>query len=119
MGKIVYFEKDAADWLGVPDTWEGKVTAGEPGLRYKLLTHGEPGVPGIQFVEFEAGHHEGAHSHPESEVLYVLGGQMTIGELTLRPGSGAFIVQDTVYGPLDTTEGVTFLRIGLGGLDAA
>ncbi len=119
MGNVVYFEEGAVDWLGVPNEWEGKAAPGEPGVRYKLLTGEKPGVPGIQCVEFEAGHHEKPHSHPESEVLYVLEGQMTIGDLNFRAGSGAFIVKDTVYGPLETAQGVRFLRIGLGGLSSA
>ena len=116
MGKLVYFEEAAVDWLEIPDDWEGKVAPGEPAVRYKMLTQEDGGVPGIQFVEFEAGHHEKAHSHPESEVLYVVEGEMTIGDLTLRAGSGAFIAEGTVYGPLETKRGARFLRVGFGGV---
>ena len=91
MGSVVYFEESAVDWLEIPDAWEGKVAKGEPDVRYKLLTAGGDGVPGIQFVEFDAGHHEQAHSHAESEVLWVQSGEVTIGGHTLRAGSGAFI----------------------------
>ncbi len=116
MGNVVYFEQGARDWLGVPEDWAGKVPGSEPGVRYKLLTGDGAGIPGIQLVEFEPGHHEKPHSHPESEVLYVLDGEMTLGERTLRAGAGAFIEKDTVYGPLDTAAGVRFLRVGLGGV---
>ncbi len=115
MGSVVYFEESAVDWLEIPDAWEGKVAKGEPDVRYKLLTAGGDGVPGIQFVEFDAGHHEQAHSHAESEVLWVQSGEVTIGGHTLRAGSGAFIEKDTVYGPLIAgSDGTRFLRIGLG-----
>lgn len=115
MGKVVYFEESAVDWLEVSNTWEGKVAEGEPDVRYKVLTSGSVGVPGIQFVEYDAGHHEKPHSHSESEVLWVLNGEVTIGSQTLRAGSGAFIEKDTVYGPLEAgSQGARFLRIGLG-----
>ncbi len=58
MGKLVYFEEAETDWQGIPDSWEGKVPDGEPAVRYKILTDPQQGVPGIQFVEFEAGHQE-------------------------------------------------------------
>jgi quercetin dioxygenase-like cupin family protein len=119
MRDLAYFEEGAVDWLEVPEEWQGKAARGEPGVRFKVLSDGASGVPGIQLIEFEPGHHENAHSHPESEILYVLDGQMRIGERTLRAGSGAFITRDTVYGPLDTAGGVRFLRIGLAGLRPA
>jgi hypothetical protein len=72
-------------------------------------------VPGVQLVEFEPAHFEQPHSHPEGEVLYVLRGEMSIGELRLTAGCGAVITKDTVYGPLRTgPEGARFLRVGLG-----
>ncbi len=93
----------------------GKVAEGEPDVRYKVLTSGSDGVPGIQFVEYDAGHREKPHSHSESEVLWVLNGEVSIGGQTLRAGAGAFIEKDTVYGPLEAgNQGARFLRIGLG-----
>ena len=115
MGGIVAFEAEKLPWLGVPSDWKGKVREGEPDVRYKVLTQPVGAVPGIQLVEFEPGHFEQPHSHPEGEVLYLMRGELAIGELRLTPGSGAVIEKDTVYGPLRTgPEGATFLRVGLG-----
>jgi hypothetical protein len=115
MGAIVRFESGALPWLGVPTDWPGKVERGEPDVRYKVLTEARDAIPGIQLVEFEAGHFEQAHSHPEGEVLYVLAGEMAIGELKLGAGAGVVIERDTVYGPLRTgPAGARFLRVGLG-----
>jgi hypothetical protein len=115
MSGIVPFESDTLPWLGVPSDWPGKVRQGEPDVRYKILTEPKGAVPGVQLVEFEPAHFEQPHSHPEGEVLYVLRGEMSIGELRLTAGCGAVITKDTVYGPLRTgPEGARFLRVGLG-----
>ncbi len=115
MGQIVPFESDALPWLDVPRDWPGKVGPGEPDVRYKALTESSGAIPGIQLVEFEPGHTEQAHSHPEGEVLYLLRGEMAIGALCLRAGAGVVIERDTLYGPLRTgPEGARFLRVGLG-----
>jgi hypothetical protein len=112
----VYFEPDATAWRDVPDDWPGKVEHGEPDVRYKMLTEPRGSVPGIQLVEFEPSHFEEAHSHPEGEVLYVLRGEMAIGDLALKAGSGVVIEKDTIYGPLRAgAGGVAFLRVGLPG----
>jgi hypothetical protein len=115
MGDITYFESGSARWLGVPEDWQGKVAPGEPDVRYKVLTEERGATPGIQLVEFDPRHFETPHSHPESEVLYVLEGEMSVGDLKLGAGSGVFIEKDTVYGPLRTgPQGARFLRVGFG-----
>jgi len=115
MGRIVSFESTSLPWQGVPGDWPGKVRRGEPDVRYKILTESHDSIPGVQLVEFEADHFEQAHSHPEGEVLYVLDGEMAIGELKLGAGAGVVIERDTVYGPLRTgPQGARFLRVGLG-----
>ena len=115
MSQAVFFDETSVDWLGTPNDWEGKVDEGEPDVRYKVLVEGKDSVPGVQLVEFEPAHHEKAHSHPESEVLFVLDGEMTIGGRKVRAGAGVFIEKNTQYGPLDASDsGVRFLRVGLG-----
>jgi quercetin dioxygenase-like cupin family protein len=114
MGQIVPFEASALPWLGTPEDWAGKVRSGEPDVRYKMLTEAKGAVPGIQLVEFEAGHSEPAHSHPESEVIYVLEGEIQLGATTLGRGAGVFIEKDTVYALETGPVGATFLRVGLG-----
>ena len=101
MGSVVFFEKNSVE--------------GEPDVRWQtLLPHG-PGVPNVQFVEYEPGHHEKAHRHEEGEVFYVLDGELTIGGHRLRAGDGAFIPANTEYGPvIGGSEGAHFLRVGLG-----
>jgi quercetin dioxygenase-like cupin family protein len=119
MGEIVTFQADALPWLGSPADWPGKVRPGEPDVRYKMLTEPKGPVPGVQLIEFEPDHLEPPHSHPESEVFWVLRGEFAVAGVTLRPGCGAFIEKDTVYPVQAGPEGAVFLRVGLGIGEAA
>jgi hypothetical protein len=114
VGEIVTFEAEARPWLGTPADWPGRVGSGEPDLRYKLLTEAKGPVPGVQLIEFDPGHVEPPHSHPESEVFWVLRGEFRLGDVTLRPGCGAFIEKDTTYSLQTGPAGAAFLRVGLG-----
>ena len=89
MGEIVTFEAAARPWLESPKNWPGKVRPGEPDVHYKLLTEAKGPVPGVQLIEFDPNHFEADHSHPESEVFWVMQGEFTLGKTTLRAGWGA------------------------------
>ena len=104
---------EALSWQGVPDTWKGKVAEGEPGVRYKMFTTGATAAPSGQLIEFEPGHHEAPHSHAESELFYIVSGDLTIGADAIAPGMVVHIAGGTVYGPLDTKAGCRFLRLSL------
>ena len=104
---------ETLEWQGVPDSWEGKAAEGEPGVRYKMFATGASAAPSGQLIEFEPGHHEAPHSHPESELFYIVAGDLTIGDDTLAPGMVVHIARGTTYGPLRTVQGCRFLRLGL------
>lgn len=114
MGEIATFSADELPWLTTPSDWPGRARSGEPDLRYKVLTQAKGPVPGVQLIEFEPGHLEPPHSHPESEVFWVLRGEFRLGEVTLRPGCGAFIEKNTSYSLQTGPQGAAFLRVGLG-----
>jgi quercetin dioxygenase-like cupin family protein len=119
MGEIVTFEAEGRPWLQSPADWPGKVRRGEPDVHYKVLTEAKGPVPGVQLIEFDPNHFEPGHSHPESEVFWVMRGEFRLGDTTLRAGSGAFIEKDTHYSLQVGPEGATFLRVGLGVSPAA
>jgi hypothetical protein len=77
---------EALEWQAVPDTWKGKVAEGEPGVRSKMFTTGASAAPSGQLVEFEAGHHEAPHSHPERELFSIVSGDLTSGGSALDGG---------------------------------
>jgi quercetin dioxygenase-like cupin family protein len=109
MGKVVYADAHDAPWLRPTNEWEAR--SNEPDSRYKLLSMGDD-VPTVLIAEFEPGHYQEAHSHPTSEVLYVLRGEVTIGDVTARAGTMVFVEKDTRYGPLTSgPKGVKFLRV--------
>jgi hypothetical protein len=106
----------AIGWTEVTGNWPGQVRAGEPAVRYKAIRLDSPVVPAGQLVEYEAGHVEAPHSHPESEIFYVIAGEFTIGDRHLPTGALAYIAGGTVYGPsIAGPAGTRFLRLHLEG----
>jgi mannose-6-phosphate isomerase-like protein (cupin superfamily) len=109
MGQVLYANAHDTAWLRPEGDWEAE--AGKPDSRYKLLAGGSD-VPTVLIAEFEPGHHQAAHSHPTSEVLYILRGEVTIGGVTAGAGTMVFVEKDTQYGPLVAgPKGVKFLRV--------
>jgi quercetin dioxygenase-like cupin family protein len=104
---------EGLDWSSVSDTWAGKAPDGQPGVRFKPFAIGAGPVPRGQLVEYEVGHSEGAHSHGEDEILFLLSGQLSFDDQQLSPGTLVYIEGGTVYGPLKSEEGCRFLRLHL------
>jgi len=102
---------EGLDWSSVGNTWAGRAPDGQPGVRFKPFTIGEGPVPRGQLVEYEAGHFEGAHSHAEDEILFLLSGQLSVDHDELSPGTLVSIEGGTVYGPLRSEGGCRFLRL--------
>jgi quercetin dioxygenase-like cupin family protein len=104
---------EGLDWSSVGDAWSGKAPDDQPGVRFKPFAIGEGPVPRGQLVEYEVGHFEGAHSHGEDEILFLLSGQLSIDDRQLSAGTLVYIEGGTVYGPLKSQEGCRFLRLHL------
>jgi mannose-6-phosphate isomerase-like protein (cupin superfamily) len=102
---------EALEWQGVPDEWAGKVADGEP-VRFKPFSTGARAVPGGQMIEYQAGHVEAPHSHDESEIYFVLSGDLAIGDDRVAAGMLVYIAAGTVYSP-STERGCRFLRLEL------
>jgi hypothetical protein len=105
---------NSIEWR-IPDkAWKGKVGDGEPEVQFKPFETQSDSVPRGQLVFYEPGHHEAAHSHDESEFLYILEGDCTVGDVLVTAGMLVHIEGKTVYGPLKGgPEGVRFLRLHL------
>jgi hypothetical protein len=106
-------DTEGLDWSSVGNTWAGKAPDGQPGVRFKPFAIGDGPVPKGQLVEYEGGHFEGAHSHGEDEILFLLAGQLSIDDQPLSPGALVYIEGGTVYGPLKSEGGCRFLRLHL------
>ena len=105
MGKVSSIDESAIEWIQPP---------GKAGVHFKILYSTAQGGPNVQLAEYEPGHEEHPHSHPTSELLYILEGELSLGEERVGPGTMLFVEKDTVYGPLiGGQRGVKFLRVEL------
>ncbi len=76
----------------------------------------------LRVVEYAPGWVVEAHSHAASEIIYILGGEVSVGEDRFGPGDAIHIEPNTVYGPLRAgTHGVRFVLLftGAPGMTAA
>jgi hypothetical protein len=105
---------EALEWLTPDDSWPGKVGPDEPQVQYKPFETTAKQVPRGQLVYYEPGHHEAEHSHPESEFLYFMEGDVAVGDLRVGAGTLLYIEGSTVYGPITAgAKGAKFLRLHL------
>ncbi|GEM_PF-1561669 len=112
---VHYVDFESMGWTEVPNNWAGKAAAGEPGVRFKPFELGSSAVPRGQFVEYEPGHFEKAHSHDESELLHIIDGGGTIAGEPITAGMLIYIEGGTTYGPIEGgPQGMRFLRLHLG-----
>jgi quercetin dioxygenase-like cupin family protein len=109
-------------------SWEENRTAetGSEGLRWGVRTkpYFEPAEIGmmLRVVEYAPQWVVEAHSHAASEVVYVLDGEVSVGDSRFGPGDAIHIEPNTVYGPLRAgPHGVRFLLLftGVPGMKSA
>ena len=100
------------DWEEAPDRWKIKYADGDPGLRFKAFHTGSPVVPFGMLVEYEPGHHEGQHSHPEDEFFFMLEGDMQVFGQSVTAGTLVFIPARSPYSVMAGAKGALFLRLG-------
>jgi quercetin dioxygenase-like cupin family protein len=98
-------------WTEVSDDWPGKVATGEPDVQYKPFTLGSALVPGGQLVEYEPGHVEAPHSHSESELFFIVAGDLRLGDREITTGTVVHIPGGTVYSTVAGPQGTRFLRL--------
>ena len=111
MGDIVIRAAEDCPWQLPPNDWPGKVADDAPQVRFRTLCEGTR-LPDVRLVEYEPGHHEAAHSHGETEALYILQGEIDLGGTTVTAGTLVVIEGDTTYGPLQAgRDGARFLRV--------
>jgi hypothetical protein len=83
----------------------------ETRIHIKFVGDREEG-PWVLWTRYEPNHLQPAHSHDEDEVIYILEGEVTVGEARCGPGAAIFVEKDTQYGPLVAgPQGVVFLRV--------
>lgn len=104
MGKSLIMHIDQAPWLhGGPD---------QPGEEYnqQLIGDREKG-PWVNIISLDPGRVAPPHSHSQDEVIYIVDGELTMGDRVCGPGTVLFIERDTEYGFVTGSEGVRFLNL--------
>ncbi len=108
MGRVLTRKLDEMPW-GQPSASSFDK---ERGTRIHIKFLGERGTgPWVLWTRYEPNHIQPAHSHDEDEVIYVMEGQVRVGETLCGPGTAIFVEKNTRYGPLVAGPlGVVFLR---------
>jgi quercetin dioxygenase-like cupin family protein len=113
MGAIHTRRGDAIDWE------ENRTTsgAGKPAWGVRTKPYFEPADTGmmLRVVEYAPDWVVEAHSHAARECIYILNGEVSIGEQRFGPGDAIQIEPNTVYGPLRAgAQGVRFVLLFTG-----
>ncbi len=75
------------------------------------IAHLDPG-PWFGHVHYEPGLRVERHAHPANEIIYLVAGQLTVGDRICEPGTAITVEAGTVYGPLIAgPEGAEFFLI--------
>ncbi len=114
MSQVMVIRDADKDWQEVSADWPGRHKPGEPRVIYKvLMPRGVDGMPNMQRTTYEPDHFEPPHSHEESEVLYLIGGELMFGDQTLGFGDAIFVPANTRYSLRAGAAGCEFVRVGL------
>jgi hypothetical protein len=107
--KFVAVDCAAIDWATVtrPNDPEGL-----PAIRYRTVMPGGEGLPQVHLTEYEPGHTEPRHRHPEDEVLNLFDGSLVIEGQTHQAPAVLYVGRGTLYGPLTAgPKGAKFFRV--------
>ena len=118
MAKLLVIRDGEIAWEESSPTWKANAPPDNPGLRFKRLLPTAAAMPNMQRTQYEPGHIEPPHSHPEDEIIFVLGGTIRFGRDELTFGDALFVGRDTKYSLRAGDEGAEFLRVGFGDLSA-
>jgi quercetin dioxygenase-like cupin family protein len=81
-----------------------------PGLDYAVMRPNETGGATL-LLRFEKGFVGGAHTHPGGEELFVISGDITIGEERLKAGDYLYTPPDGVHAAVAHEQSVLLLQL--------
>jgi quercetin dioxygenase-like cupin family protein len=87
-----------------------KFTEGELDSQARIHEMGTENSPQLFESQFPPHGEVNIHANAEDEIMFVLAGQMLVGNHTLGPGSSVFIAGNTLYSFKAGPEGLTFLN---------
>ena len=106
MSKAVIMHIDEAPWIRKRESPPGDTRQ----RGSQLIGDLEKG-PWIYINSSAPGFVADAHIHSQNEVIYILEGEMTVGDTLCGPGTIVSVEKDTEYGFTAGPEGVRFLNI--------
>jgi quercetin dioxygenase-like cupin family protein len=114
MSRIRIREESELPWmltrsLVKPEDLE-RYSDGELNSKVRLREVGTENSPQLFEVEFEADSEIKIHAHEEDEIIFILAGQMQVGNRVLGAGASVFIKGNTLYGFKVGHQGLTFLN---------
>lgn len=92
----------------VPDARELEPVVAESPILLHRITEGVDGEPSVHISQVPAGHHIGAHSHSEPEVMVILAGSATVGGTVCPVGTLIVIPVNERYSVDAGDEPLTF-----------
>ena len=118
MPEILVIRDADHPWREPAPEWLAQQKRSDPGLVYKSLLPHAPGMPNVQRTRYHPRHHEAPHSHPEDELICVIGGAIHFGRQQLGAGDVVFVPRDKTYSLRAGDDGAEFIRVGLSDLHA-
>ena len=83
----------------------------DSGIRYKGLTTGKDGVPGVGYIEYPAGYSDSVHSHNVDELMLIVAGELAVDGASQGPGGVIFVPANTDYALKAGPAGATYFRV--------
>jgi len=106
--RFVAVDCKTLDWASVARPNDPQVAA----IRYCTAMPGGDGLPQVHLTEYEPGHVEPRHRHPEDEVLSLFDGALEVGGTVHSAPAVLYVGRGTLYGPLTAgPEGAKFFRV--------
>lgn len=78
--------------------------------RIAYFEEGTDNSPQLFRVRHDPGVVTDIHAHDEDEIIYVMEGEMIVGNRVLKPGSSVYVAGNTLYGFKAGPNGLTFLN---------
>jgi quercetin dioxygenase-like cupin family protein len=114
MAKIKLSDVDTANWIRSIDMAPPEMRDTlEPDEANALIhIHAEGSDDRLQLFEVKlpAGTKQRVHAHQHDEIIYVVGGEMRVGNRSLKPGSSMFVAGETFYSFEAGPDGLHFLN---------
>jgi quercetin dioxygenase-like cupin family protein len=102
--KMHFYDREAPDV--VAETLAGSKTESAGWMRHSFGAD----APQCHEVHMPPGFRTTIHAHLEDEIVYVVGGELIMGQRTLGPGSSVYIPGNTLYSFIAGQNGVSFIN---------